>query len=264
MQTTSRPIALITGASSGIGLELARELAKRNHDLVLAARRIDRLEALSTELKRVYPEIACRTISVDLASSDGPHMLAERSVEALGRIDVLVNNAGFGLSAPLVDADAARTDELIRLNIGALTTLTRALLPAMIRRRSGAILNVASTAAFVPGPLMATYYASKAYVESFSVALRHECLHTGVRVSCLCPGPTKTEFSSVARAGKTKLFRHTRSMDPALVARIGVDGLDRNKAIVIPGFSNKIVAIGGLRLPRAMAAAIAAKLNRTT
>lgn len=262
--TPPRPVALITGASSGIGADIARELAARGHDCVLTARRVDALEALAAELRGgAAGGVEAHVIGADLGDVEAPETLADELARRNIRISVLVNNAGFGLSAPFASADAARLMEMVQVNIGALTHLTRLLLPQMLAQRSGRILNVASTAAFLPGPGMAVYYASKAYVESLSVALSHETRGTGVTVTCLNPGPTSTEFSSVARPGRVKAIRHTRSMPSREVARRGVEALFDGKPSITPGFVNAAGVLAGRLAPRALLARIAASLNRT-
>lgn len=265
--TTPRPVALITGASSGIGADIARELAARGHDCVLTARRVNALEALAAELRGGaaggWGGVESHVIGADLGDAAAPRAICEELDRRSIHISVLVNNAGFGLSAPFAAADAARLMEMVQVNIGALTHLTRLLLPQMLARRSGRILNVASTAAFLPGPGMAVYYASKAYVESLSVALSHETRGTGVTVTCLNPGPTSTEFSSVARPGRVKAIRHTRSMSSAQVAHRGVEAMFAGKPSVTPGCVNVAGVLAGRLAPRALLARIAASLNRT-
>ena len=193
-------VALITGASAGLGEEFARQLSKRGHRLVLAARRKDRLEALAAELGNA------RAVGIDLARPGAADRLVA-DVEAAGEtIELLVNNAGFGLLGRFDKADPKRLRQMVDLNCGALTDLCRAALPGMVNRRSGAILNVASTAAFQPGPGMAVYFATKAYVLSLTEALHEEAGRFGVKVSALCPGPTRTEFGEVAGFGGNGLF----------------------------------------------------------
>lgn len=260
---SARPIALITGASSGIGADIARELAAHGHDCVLTARRVESLDALGAELRRDHGA-ETRVVPADLSDPRAPDALFAALADAGVHVSVLVNNAGFGLSAPFAGAEAERLMEMVRVNVGALTHLTRLFLPGMLERRGGRILNVASTAAFLPGPGMAVYYASKAYVESLSLALAYETRGTGVTVTSLNPGPTSTEFSSVARAGKTKLFTHTRSMTSREVARRGVEAMLAGKASVTPGFTNAAGALAGRLAPRMLLARIAAGLNRTT
>ncbi len=236
-------VALITGASAGLGAEFARQLAKRGQRMVLAARRIDRLEALAAELGNA------RAFAIDLAEPGSAARLIA-GLEAAGeQVELLVNNAGFGLKGRFAELDAARQREMIDLNIGSLTDLCRAAAPGMIERNSGAILNVASTAAFQPGPKMAVYFATKAYVLSFTEALHEELKPHGVHVSALCPGPTRTEFRAVAGFGKAGAFDRY-SADAASVVRAGLTGLDRNQAVVVPGLLNKVGAASTRFVPR--------------
>jgi uncharacterized protein len=247
-------IVLITGASAGLGAEFARQLAKRGQRLVLAARRKDRLDALAAEVGNA------RTIEIDL-SEPGAAARLVADVEAAGEtIDTLINNAGFGLRGRFVDLDAAREREMIDLNCGALTDLCRAVVPGMIERKRGAILNVASTAAFQPGPKMAVYFATKAYVLSFTEALHEELKPHGIKVSALCPGPTRTEFGDVAGIKTLGQFERL-SMDAGPVVRAGLDGLEVNKAVIIPGATNKIGAWSTRFAPRSVVRRIAGSLK---
>ena len=245
---------LITGASAGLGAEFARQFAKRGQRLVLAARRKDRLDALAAEVGNA------RTIEIDL-SEPGAAARLVADVEAAGEtIETLINNAGFGLRGRFVDLDAAREREMIDLNCGALTDLCRAVVPGMIERGRGAILNVASTAAFQPGPKMAVYFATKAYVLSFTEALHEELKPHGIKVSALCPGPTRTEFGDVAGIKTLGQFERL-SMDAGPVVRAGLEGLDANKAVVIPGATNKIGAWSTRFAPRWVVRRIAGSLK---
>ncbi len=248
------PVALITGASAGLGAEFARQLAKRGQRLVLAARRSDRLEAIAGELGNA------RAVTIDLSQRGAAAELLRDIEQAGERVDLLVNNAGFGLYGRVADLDAGRQREMIDLNCGALLELARAVLPPMIGRKSGAILNVASTAAFQPGPGMAVYFATKAFVLSLSEALHEEVRPHGVRVTALCPGPTKTEFGEVAGfAGNRTVDRW--SMDSPTVVRAGLAGLDRGQAVVIPGALNKTGAVSAQLAPRALVRKIAGAIK---
>lgn len=249
----SRPVALVTGASAGLGEEFARQLSKRGTSLVLAARRKDRLEALAAELGDA------RAIEVDLSAPGSVgRLLAE--IESGGEtIDILVNNAGFGLTGRFADQDASRLRQMIDVNCGALTELCRAVAPGMIERRSGAILNVASTAAFQPGPGMAVYFATKAFVLSLTEALHEELKPHGIKVSALCPGPTATEFGAVAGFGKP--IPKFAVADSVSVVRAGLHGLDSNRAVVVPGTLNKLSAQGHRLLPRAALRRIAGAIK---
>lgn len=247
--------ALITGASSGIGLELARLFAADKWDVALVARSEGKLNDLAAELQGV----TARVIPADLASPDAPAKIMEalRGVE----IEALVNNAGFGLGGEFAKTDLGAELEMIQVNVTALTHLTKLVLPQMIARRRGAILNVASTAAFQPGPLMAVYYATKAYVLSFSEAIADELRNSGVTVTALCPGPTDTGFASVAGTESTMLFKMKRPADSKSVAHAGYDGMKSGKRIVIPGVTNKLLAQSIRVSPRRLVTAIVRKMN---
>jgi len=249
-----KKVALITGASAGLGVEFARQLSKRGHRLVLAARRKDRLEALAKELGNA------RAIAIDLSKSgSAAKLLAD--LEAAGeQVEILVNNAGFGLIGRFAELDAKRERQMIDLNVGTLTDLCRAVAPALIKRKSGGIINVASTAAFQPGPNMAVYFATKAYVLSFTEALHEELKPHGVQVSALCPGPTRTEFGEVAGFGGNGMFDRVAMESPEVVAA-GLDGLDRNRAVVVPGLANKIGALSTRFAPRSVVRRIAGAIK---
>lgn len=249
-----RKVALITGASAGLGVEFARQLRERGHRLVLAARRKERLDELAKELGN------SRVVTVDLSKKDSAAKLLA-DVEAKGEtVDLLVNNAGFGLIGQFAELDARREREMIDLNVGALTELCRGVAPGMIERKSGGIINVASTAAFQPGPKMAVYFATKAFVLSLTEALHEELKPHGVKVCCLCPGPTRTEFGEVAGFGGNGLFEKTAMNAPEVVPA-GLKGLDSNKAIVIPGTLNKVGAVSGRFAPRSVVRKIAGAIK---
>jgi uncharacterized protein len=201
-------IALVTGASGGIGLELARLFAADGHDLVLVSRGAERLGVISRDLEDRF-KVEVRAIPRDLSNPIAPASLFDEC----GEIDFLVNNAGFGSLGTFVESDPAMLGEMLQVNVAALTQLTRLFLPTMVERGAGRILNVASTAAFQPGPLMAVYYASKAYVLSFSEAIRDELNGTGVTVTTVCPGPTRTSFDSRAEVARPRLL-NSRIMEP--------------------------------------------------
>jgi uncharacterized protein len=249
-----KKVALITGASAGIGAEFAKALSKRGHRLVLVARRKDRIDDLAKQLGKT------RAVALDLSKRDAAAKLMA-DIEAAGEVvDVLVNNAGFGLIGQFAELDARRQRQMIDLNVSTLTELCRAVAPQMMKRRSGAILNVASTAAFQPGPKMAVYFATKAFVLSLSEALHEELKPHGVRVSCLCPGPTRTEFGDVAGFGGNGLFDRV-AMESPQVVKAGLEGLDQNKAVVIPGWLNKLTANSGRFAPRAVVRKIAGAIK---
>ena len=253
--------ALVTGASSGIGLEMARLIAKDGLDLVLVARRREKLEAVARELS-VTHGISARVIAKDLARRTSPAEIAEELEGERIAIDVLVNNAGLGVYGRFWKTDLARQLEVVEVNLVALTDLTGRFLPGMVARRRGRIVNVASTAAFQPGPHMAVYYATKAYVLSFSEALAEELSNTGVTVTALCPGPTITEFQRAAGIEDTPLFRGPLTMDAASAAKAGWDGAKRGKRIVVPGLGNKLLKEAVRFSPRRLVTAAAGRLQK--
>ena len=246
------PTALVTGASSGIGLEIARILAK-DHDVTLAARSADKLEALATEIR------GARVVAVDLSEPAGPRKL----VAELPAVDVLVNNAGFADWGMFADAAETELDEMIELNVGALTRLARAYLPGMIERGAGRILNLASTAAFQPGPLMAVYYATKAYVLSLSEALAEETRGTGVTVTALCPGPTASGFQARAEMEDSRLVKGRKLPGAAEVAAYGVKAMQRGDVVAVPGFMNKAMAVSVRFSPRPVVRRLVHRVNDT-
>jgi uncharacterized protein len=241
--------ALITGASSGIGEALTRALAAEHHDLVLVARSEPALRHLADELTTAHG-VAVQVVAADLSLAGAAAAL----VAALdGRhIDVLVNNAGFGDYGPFHESDPAKVSQMIALNVATLTDLTRALLPSMVASGSGRVLNVASTAAFMPGPLMAVYYATKAYVLSFSEAIADELRDTGVTVTALCPGPVATGFQAGADMGQSKLVKGKQLMTADECARLAITGMNKGKPVVITGTMNKLQAMSPRFLPRRM------------
>ena len=249
MQINKRPVALVTGSSTGIGKDLAEVCARDGCDVVLVARRADVLTQVAGELESRY-QVTVHSIAEDLTDPKGPGRVVDR-LKAQGLDpDILINNAGSGAYGRFLDTDMDEELRSIQLNVAALTHLTKLLLPDMVRRGQGRILNVASTAAFQPGPLMAVYYATKSYVLHFSEALANELAGTGVTVTCLCPGPTRTEFHQ--RAGMSNMFLTSRSMMAASadVARAGYEGMMRGKRVVIPGFLNKLLALSVRLAPR--------------
>jgi short-subunit dehydrogenase len=243
--------ALVTGASGGIGLEIARELAG-DHDLVLVARSADRLREAAAELG------GARVLAIDLAA---PGAVAG-VVDEIPDVDVLVNNAGLGDYAPFAEADPAKLDTVIALNIGALTSLTRAYLPGMLSRGRGRILNVASTASFQPGPLMAVYYATKAYVLSLSEALAEETRGSGVTVTALCPGPTASGFQAGAAMEQSRLVRGRTLETAASVASYGVAAMRKGDAVAVPGVMNKMLAASIRFTPRPVVRRIVHRMQR--
>ena len=253
--------ALVTGASSGIGLELAKLLAREGHDLVLVARRREALEELARELA-VKHGVAARVIAKDLTAPDSTAEIFDELETERIPVDILVNNAGLGLHGRFWETDLDRQLAVIQVNIVALTALTGRFLPGMVARGRGRIVNVASTAAFQPGPYMAVYYATKAYVLSFSEALAQELSDTGVTVTALCPGPTVTEFQAAAGLEDTLLFRGPLVMDAAKVARAGWAGAKRGKRVVIPGLANKLIKETVRFSPRRLVTAAAGRMQK--
>lgn len=237
---TAPRFALVTGASSGIGTELARQLAARGYGLVVTARRVDRLEALRLELEAAH-KVPVHVVAQDLADPAAPQQLFE-AVRALGvELDVLVNNAGYGIQGHFVAMDMAAIEKMVRVNVLALTELTLLFGSDMARRGRGHILNVASAAAFLPSPYVSAYAATKAYVLSFSEAIRFELANAGVVVTTLYPGITTTEFNAVANASTPKAM-DLSILGPADVARIGLNGLFAGRRSVVPGVINKLNA----------------------
>ena len=251
--------ALITGASSGIGLELARLFAGDKSDLVLVARRGDRLEALAAELAERHG-VKIMVMPKDLADDKAPRQIYDRLLGEGRGVDVVVNNAGFGARGAVAEIEPGRQLDMLRVNVTALTHLCRLFLPQMLERRRGGILNVASTAAFQPGPFMGVYYASKAYVLSFTEALAEETRGTGVTVSCLAPGATRSEFQAVAKLEDALIFKLGTQSSEA-VARAGYDGFRRGKTIVVPGIRNKLGAVSVRFTPRPLIRRIVRRLQ---
>ena len=251
---------LVTGASSGIGLELAKCFAADQANLVLVARNTTALEALAAELRREHKVEVC-IITADLAQPESPQRIFD---ELHGRgvtVDVLVNNAGFGLHGGFAELPLARQLEIIQVNVAALVALTRLCLPGMVQRRRGGILNVGSVAGFVAGPNMAIYYASKAFVQSFSEALFEELRDTGVSVTNLCPGPTETNFSQTARAYQTR-SKQVSKMSAAEVAVAGHRAFRAGRCVCVPGAGNKFFILLIRLFPRSVARRVVGKYNK--
>jgi short-subunit dehydrogenase len=248
--------ALITGASSGIGLELAKLFAANKFNLVLIARNESRLNELAAEL-RERNGIAVNVLAKDLTSSNAPQEIFDALRDT--PISVLVNNAGVGWHGAFAETDLQRSLEIMHLNMDVLVRLTHLFVQPMLKRRAGKILNVASTAAFQPGPMVAIYYASKAFVHSLSYALADELKDSGVTVTALCPGTTRTEFFERGNFG---VLRAPFTMSARDVAVAGYDGLMRGKRVVIPGATNKIASFLAKRLPLALTIAVVRRLHR--
>jgi hypothetical protein len=251
--------ALVTGASMGIGVDLAECFARDGYDLILAARSEAALKEVADRLASKHG-VRATPIAVDLGvPGGGERLAAEIAARGLG-VDVLVNNAGYGRAGAFDGSDRATQLGMIDLNDRALVELTHVYWPRMLASRRGGVLNVASTAAFQPGPLMAVYYASKAFVLSFSEALWKEAEGTGVRVSCLCPGPTASHFRERAGTGKTRLAQ-TGTMSSAAVAEMGYRGWQQNRRVVVTGARNAVLAGMIPFLPRRTVLAIVRHLQ---
>jgi len=247
-------VALITGASSGIGLELAKIHASKGGDLILVARRRELLEKIKGDLESTFP-ISVRVIVKDLSDPNAAEELYREVKESGEVVDFLINNAGFGGRGKFHERPWEKDKDMINLNVMALVGLTRLFLDDMVARNEGKILNVASMAGFVPGPLQSIYYATKAFVISFSEAIANELSNTSITVTVLCPGPTDTEFFDVANmSGIRGLKRGTATAKD--VAEVGYDHMISGKVIAIPGFMNKGLLLATRILPRAISTKI--------
>jgi short-subunit dehydrogenase len=253
-------IALVTGASAGIGKELARCFAADQHAVVLVARRLPLLETLAAELRASHGQEAW-PLACDLSAPNGVDRLLEELARRGLEVDFLVNNAGFGTTGPFAASPAEREISMAELNVMAVVRLTRALLPGMLARGRGRILNIGSTAGFQPGPYMATYYASKAFVNHFSEALAEEVRGTGVTVTLSCPGPTHTEFGEVSGVDKANLFRLPVASAES-VAREAYRACFAGRVIAVHGFVNRIAVLLVRIGPRSLVRRILALLNR--
>lgn len=251
--------ALITGASSGIGYEFAQLFAQKGHNVILVARGEAKLNQLAQELTQKY-KITATVLPKDLSQANAPAEIFAELEKQKRTVDILVNNAGFASYGLFHEQDTAKELEMIQVNVMALTHLTRLFLPGMVARRNGKVLNVASTAAFQPGPLMAVYYATKAFVLSFSEAIGNELEKTGVTVTALCPGPTESGFQARAAMQDSKLVQGGM-MTSAEVVQQGYDGLMNGTAVVIPGLNNKMGAIMTRFVPRQAAVRIVRRMQ---
>lgn len=256
------PAALVTGASTGLGREFALLCAHEGYDLVLVARSQFRLELLADELRRNTGRNVL-SIAKDLSGVSGPQAVYDEVDCAGFDIELLINNAGFGLLGRFWELDQSEQMRMIHLNIGALTELSRLLLPKFIERRRGTILNIASTAAFQPGPLMSVYYATKAYVVSFSEALHNEAKDYGVNVVCFCPGATRTEFQQRAGMDNSRLFTSSHVMDAPTVARLGMAAARSGKPLAIAGRMNALMAFLTRFAPIQFTASMARRFQET-
>ncbi|MEM1240161.1 MAG: SDR family oxidoreductase [Cyanobacteria bacterium P01_H01_bin.26] len=241
--------ALITGASGGIGYELAKVFAANQYDLILVARSTEKLQRIQTELTEAHGG-QVSVFSYDLSQPDAPLALQQQVHQSQLTVDVLVNNAGVGAYGPVATSDWANQSALLQLNMVTLTHLCRLFLPPMLERGRGKILNVASTAAFQPGPFMATYYASKSYVMSFTEALGYELQDTGITATVLCPGPTRgTDFQAQANLD-VNFFKTLKLPEAAEVAQFGYDALERNQVVAVHGFFNRLLVFTNRITPR--------------
>jgi hypothetical protein len=257
-ESMAKRTALVTGASAGIGAAFARALAVRGHDLILVARRAEALHKLADELSTQH-NIRAEVLPQDLTAADAAPSLARRVAELGMQVDLLVNNAGFGLYGALLDTEPDRVLQLLQLNITALTALTHAFLPAMRDRHAGAVINVSSVAGFQAVPYFAVYAASKAYVLSFSEAIAEEVRHDGVIVQALCPSTTRSEFFDVAGFPEDARSRY---MSAEAVVEASLHGLDRGKTLVVPGLLNKLM-VGSVRFaPRRVVTRVAGKFMK--
>lgn len=261
VKPTSASWALVTGASGGIGLEIARELARQGHPLALVARDASKLQRLAAELATALG-VQTEVIAADLGAEGGVGAVVQQ-LQAKGIAPtVLVNNAGYGAFGEHLHAAWPQERGMIDLNVTALTALTKELLPGMAAQRHGRVLNVASTASFQPGPYMAVYYATKAYVLSYSEALAEELSGSGVTVTALCPGPTATGFIERADAANSALFKGRRLPTAAEVARYGVRAMNRGQRVAIHGWANCVMAQSVRFTPRRMVTSIVARMSR--
>jgi short-subunit dehydrogenase len=245
-----RSIVLVTGASRGIGRELARQLAADGHDLVLVGRDTAALDELGREIGSEHG-VAVRCEAIDLSVPGTPEQLWSRLESSSIEVDIVVNNAGLGFYGQVQDQDPSALERMLQLNVVALAALTRLALPGMLSRRRGHILNVGSLVGHQPGgPRMAAYYGSKAFVESFSRGLAAELEGTGVTVTTLSPGPTESSFEERSGAARSNIYRYLPKADPVSVARAGIDGMKKGAVSVIPGFLTKLLAFAGRLSPR--------------
>ncbi len=252
--------AVVTGASSGLGRGIAARLADRGMSLVLTGRNETRLDEAAREIRRTAPLVTVETVVADISTQSGVSALLDHIAER--PIEVLINNAGFGSYGLFTEADAQREDDEVAVDVSAVVTLARAFLPGMLARRSGGILNVASTIAFQPAPYQAVYGASKAFVLSFSQALWAEARAAGVTVTALCPGPTRTGFVDALAADVGHTIIYSRLAEPGPVIDAGLRALDKGRAVVVPGVRNKVGAASGRFLPREWMTLVSARLLR--
>jgi short-subunit dehydrogenase len=252
--------ALITGASSGIGLELAKIHAQKGDNLVLVARSEQKLNDLKKELENQY-NITVTVVALDLSNPESASQLFALTEEHHIKVDYLINNAGFGDFEEFSKSDLNKAQQMIDLNISSLTILTKLYLDGMLKRKSGKIMQLASTASFQPGPLMAVYYATKHYVLAFSEAIAEELKGSGVTVTALCPGPTASGFQNAADLGESKLVKDKKLPTSAEVAKYGYKAMMKGKRVAIHGFQNKLMAFSVRFTPRSWVTALVKKLS---
>jgi uncharacterized protein len=257
----TRKVALITGASAGLGEQFAQLFARDGHDVILVARNAARLEALASKLEQEH-KVKAHVLAADLARPEEPQRIFNEVRSRQLEVEFLVNNAGFGTSGIFLDQEVTREAEIVEVNCTALLKLTHLFARPMRERRSGRILNVASTAAFQPGPFMTTYYATKAFVLHFSEALSHELKGTGVTVTCHCPGPTHTEFALRAGNEKSRLFKQGVIATASDAAADAYAAMMKGRVLAIHGFLNWFGVMVVRLSPRAMVRSIAGRLNQ--
>lgn len=253
---------LITGASSGIGYELTKIFARQGFNVILVARSEFKLVNIALELTTQY-KVQAIPIAKDLSQPNAAVELYDLLQQRNIQVDILINNAGFGAFGHFIETDWEEEQQMMDVNMRLLTHITKLFVNDMVRRGHGKVLNVASTAAFQPGPLMAVYYATKEYVLSFSEALANELLRTGVSVSCLCPGPTQTEFHARADMNASRMVTSNLMMDSGHVARVAFKGLFMNKRVIIPGMKNKMLVQALRLLPRKLVTSIVRRFQES-
>lgn len=254
--------ALVTGGSGGIGLELAKELARNGHSVVLVARKRDPLEAAAGHIEGKFG-VKATVFATDLADPGAPARIHEGMLDQGIEIGILVNNAGFGIGGAFIDTDTDRELDMIQVNITSVIHLTKLFLPQMVKRKRGRVMNVASTAAFQPGPLMSVYYATKAFVLSFSEAIAEELRNSGVTVTALCPGPTDTGFAAEANVGRSRLLHFSPVALPEDVARYGYRSMMKGERIAIPALRDKLMIQAERIAPRRLITRLSRKLQES-
>jgi len=262
MQSDRRKTALITGASGGIGYEFVKLFAQDKYNLVLVARSEQKLIQIAEELKSKFG-IDVKVIAKDLANPAAPEEIFSQLQQASIKVDILINNAGFASYGLFNETDLTAELQMLQVNVVCLTHLTKLFLKDMVKQGYGKILNLASTAAFQPGPLMAVYFASKAYVLSLSEAIANELEGTGVSVTALCPGPTESNFQKRAAMEDSKLVSGQKIMDAETVAKIGYEALFDNKTVVVPGLKNKLLTESVRFTPRKLVTKIVRSMQES-